>query len=86
MRNLLNVRSVAIAAILLLTATPSALAQDNTFTYTCEMFGVPAPEPLGDRENHSLSVGQPSMPGWTESVSGPHDPSPETGDATWLGG
>ena len=60
MYSLLNVRGAAIAAIALSTTAPSAFAQGNTFTYTCELVGVSAPEPLGDREGHAISVAEPS--------------------------
>jgi hypothetical protein len=38
---------------------PNAVAQENTITGTCQAVGANgAPEPLGDREGHGVSVGQ----------------------------
>jgi len=56
MRHLLNVCGIATAAIALAAVMPSAVAQQNAMTYTCRDVGVGPPEPLGDREGHSLSV------------------------------
>jgi hypothetical protein len=56
MRNLLMV--CGLAAIGLSTFAPTAGAQDNAFTLTCQSFGAGAPEALGDREGHSISVGE----------------------------
>ena len=56
MRHLLNVCGMATAAIALAAVMPSAVAQQNTMTYTCRDIGVAPPEPLGDREGHSISV------------------------------
>jgi hypothetical protein len=52
--NLRN-RGIALAAF-----APGALAQDNTFTSTCQGIGSSAPEPLGDREGHSIQTSQSS--------------------------
>jgi len=39
-----------------LAVAPAASAQEATFSQTCQYFGSPPkPEPLGDREGHSLS-------------------------------
>jgi hypothetical protein len=54
MHYLLNVCRIATAAIALAAAAPSAVAQENTFTLTCQDVGGGAPEPLGDREGHSI--------------------------------
>ena len=56
MHYLLNVCGIATAVITLAAAAPSADAQDNTFTLTCQNIGGGAPEPLGDRPDHSISV------------------------------
>ena len=58
MHYLLNVCGIATAAIGLAAAAPSAVAQENTFTLTCQNVGGGAPEPLGDRDGHSISVEQ----------------------------
>jgi hypothetical protein len=49
---------VATAAMTLLAAAPSALAQGKTFTehWVCQDVGGPMLEPLGDREGHSIEV------------------------------
>jgi hypothetical protein len=52
--------AVATAAIALGAFAPSAFAQETTVTATCQAVGGGAPEPLGDREGHSISVGQVS--------------------------
>ena len=48
---------VATAVIVVSAAASSALAQENTATYSCQDVGVGPPEPLGDREGHSITVG-----------------------------
>jgi hypothetical protein len=58
MRHLLNVCGIATAAVALAAVMPSAVAQENTFTYACQSVGNSAPEPLGDREGHAISVAQ----------------------------
>jgi hypothetical protein len=55
MRNLLKA-SGTVAAVAFAAFSPSAIAQENAMTYTCQDIGVGPPEPLGDREGHSLSV------------------------------
>ncbi len=54
-----NVWGIA-TAIIVLAAAPSAVAQENAFTFTCQNIGHGAPEPLGDREGHTISVGDVS--------------------------
>ena len=58
MRHLSNVCGIATAAIALAVVMPSALAQESTSTYTCQIVGNSAPEPLGDREGHAISVSE----------------------------
>lgn len=60
MRHLLNVCGIATAAIALAAVMPSAIAQESTFTYTCQTVGTAPPEPLGDREGHAISVSENS--------------------------
>jgi hypothetical protein len=56
MRSLPSICGVATAVIALSATAPSAVAQENTFTNTCQIVGgAPSPEPLGDREGHSIS-------------------------------
>jgi hypothetical protein len=56
MHYLLNVCGIATAVLTLAAAAPSAVAQDNTFTLTCQNIGGGAAEPLGDRPDHSILV------------------------------
>ena len=35
---------------------PNAVAQEITYTWTCQDVGTGAPEALGDREGHSISI------------------------------
>jgi hypothetical protein len=56
MHYLLNVCGIATAVITLAAAAPSAVAQDNTFTISCQNIGGGAAEPLGDRPDHSVLV------------------------------
>jgi hypothetical protein len=46
------------AAIAFAAFAPSALAQEDIIKYACQSVGNSAPEPLGDREGHSISVEQ----------------------------
>jgi len=60
MRYLLKASAIA-AAISFAAFAPGAVAQDNTVTGTCQAVGANgAPEPLGDREGHGISIGQVS--------------------------
>ena len=58
MHYLLNVCGIATAAIAFAAFAPSAVAQENIIKNTCQDVGVGPPEPLGDREGHSISVAQ----------------------------
>jgi hypothetical protein len=79
MNYLLNVCRIATAAIVLAAAAPSAVAQENTFTITCQDVGGGAPEPLGDREGHSILVSEYSC----RADSGPLSGGVWTGRAIW---
>jgi hypothetical protein len=58
MRHLLKACGIAAATVAALAvATPDAIAEENTYTFTCQGFGSGAREPLGDREGHAISVG-----------------------------
>ena len=59
MRYLLKASGIA-AAIALMAVAPSAVAQESTSTLACQDVGVSAPEPLGDREGHSILTSQTS--------------------------
>ena len=59
---------------------PNAVAQDNTITGTCQAVGANgAPEPLGDRDGHGISVGQISC----HIDSGPMKDGIVTGTFIW---
>src|SRR6516162_163549 len=59
---------------------PNAVAQDNTITGTCQAVGANgAPEPLGDRDGHGISVGQISC----HIDSGPLKDGIATGTYIW---
>jgi hypothetical protein len=79
MHYLLNVCCIATAAIALAAVAPRAVAQDNTFTITCQNVGSGAPEPLGDREGHSILVNDFSC----RADSGPLSGAVWTGRAIW---
>jgi hypothetical protein len=53
-RHLSGVAAVAIASAVF---APGAFAQEATSVWTCQDIGAPQPEPIGDREGHSLYVG-----------------------------
>ena len=54
MRHLLKACGIAAATVTALAvATPGAIAEENTYTFTCQGFGSGAHEPLGDREGHA---------------------------------
>ncbi len=55
MRYLLKASGIA-AAIAFMAIAPSAVAQEVTYTMTCQDVGAGAPEPLGDRQGHSISI------------------------------
>lgn len=48
---------VGIAAGVFAIWTPNAIAEENAFAFSCQEVGVGAPEQLGDREGHAISVG-----------------------------
>ena len=56
MHYLLRFCGIAIAIVALAAEAPSAAAQENTFTITCQNVGNGAPEPFADREGHSILV------------------------------
>ena len=68
------------AAIALLGVAPSAVAQENHFKITCQGIGPQgAPEPVGDRAGHAISVSQESCRIESGSWSG----AVLTGGTTW---
>jgi hypothetical protein len=58
---------------------PDAVAQEITSTLTCQDVGSGAPEPLGDREGHTITVGQYSC----RVDSGPMSGGIVTGTDVW---
>jgi hypothetical protein len=50
-----------LSVIALAMGSPSAIAQEKTtWIYTCQDIGASQPEPLGDKEGHSFSIGESS--------------------------
>jgi hypothetical protein len=70
---------IAIAIVALAAEAPGAAAQENTFTITCQNVGNGAPEPLADREGHSILVNDYSC----RADSGPLSGGVWTGRAIW---
>jgi hypothetical protein len=58
-QNLLRFSGLAAVALAFAAFAPSAVAQ-NVRVFTCQGVGGGPPEPLGDREGHSISVDQGS--------------------------
>jgi hypothetical protein len=79
MHNLPRFSSAAAAGIAFAVFAPSALAQENTTVWSCQDVGASQPEPLGDREGHSISVSHDSC----RTDSGPLAGSVETGTSVW---
>jgi hypothetical protein len=79
MHCLLNVCGLATAAIAFASFAPSAVAQENAFTLTCQNVGGGAPEPIEDREGHSILVNDYSC----RADSGPLSGGVWTGRAIW---
>ena len=49
---------------------PNAIAQEITYTWTCQTIGTDPPEALGDREGHSISVNVASCHSESDPMSG----------------
>jgi len=79
MRGLRNIVGIAAAGLAFVVVTPNAVAQETTFTSTCQEFGGGAPEQLGDREGHAISVGNYSC----RMDSGPLSGGVLTGTGIW---
>lgn len=79
MQDFLRSSGVAAAALALACFAPSAFAQENTTVWACQSVGVSPPEPLGDREGHTISVGQYSC----RAESGPLAGAVSTGTNMW---
>jgi hypothetical protein len=78
MRNLLKASGM-VTAIAFAAYAPSAVAQEITETDTCQAVGGGAPEPLGDREGHTISVDAYSC----RVDSGPLSGGVLTGSGIW---
>jgi hypothetical protein len=57
MSSFLHLGGVVAATATFAALAPSAIAQEAASVWTCQDIGAPQPEPLGDREGHSLFVG-----------------------------
>ncbi len=81
MRSLPSICGIATALIALSATAPSAVAQENTATLTCQDVGWDSgpPEPLGDRKGHGITVGQYSC----RVDSGPMSGGVSTGTIIW---
>jgi hypothetical protein len=69
MRYLMKGPGIA-AAIAFAAFAPDAVAQEITYTWTCQDVGSTAPEALGDREGHSISIDVASCHSESEPMSG----------------
>jgi hypothetical protein len=80
MQSLRNIFVLAAAGLAFAAVTPNAIAQEITFTSTCQEFGGGSPpEQLGDREAHAISVGNYSC----RMDSGPLAGGVLTGTGIW---
>ena len=79
MQNFLRFSGLAAAALAFAALAPSAVAQENTTVWACQAVPGSPPEPLGDREGHSISVGQYSC----RAESGPWAGSVGTGTSIY---
>jgi hypothetical protein len=81
MRSLPSICGIATALIALPATAPSAVAQENTATLTCQAIGrgEGPPEPIGDREGHGISVDEYGC----RVESGPMSGGVSTGTIIW---
>lgn len=79
MQNLLRIGGFTAAALAFAALAPGAVAQEKTTTWTCQGVGGGQAEPIGDREGHSLEVGQYSC----RAESGPWAGSVGSGTGIW---
>jgi hypothetical protein len=56
MRYLFNLTGIAIASTAIIAFAPRTFAQEVTYTITCQDVGAGTPEPLGDREGHTIAI------------------------------
>jgi hypothetical protein len=79
MSSFLHFSGVAAVAIASAAFAPAAFAQEATSVWTCQDVGAPQPEPIGDREGHSLFLGNFSC----RIEGGPLDGAVATGSDIW---
>jgi hypothetical protein len=79
MQKVLRISGSATAALAFAAFAPSAVAQENTTVWACQDVGGSPPQALGDREGHSISVGQYSC----RAESGPLAGGVSTGTNMW---
>jgi len=79
MQKLPDVCGITIAAIALSAFAPSAFAEEIISMSTCQVVGGSAPEPLGDREGHSIQFDEVSC----RVESGPLSGGVLTGTDIW---
>jgi hypothetical protein len=79
MQSFLRFSGTAAAVLAFAAFASSAVAQEKTTAWACQGVGGDPPEPLGDREGHSISVGQYSC----RAESGPWAGSVGTGTDMW---
>jgi hypothetical protein len=79
MQNFLRSCGLAAATLAFAAFAPMAIAQEKTTAYTCQGVGTDTPEPLGDREGHSLEAGQYSC----RAESGQQAGGVTTGTGIW---
>jgi hypothetical protein len=60
----------SLSMIVLALGAPSAIAQEITYTWTCQDVGIDPPEALGDKEGHSISVNLASCHSESEPMRG----------------
>jgi hypothetical protein len=78
MRNLLKASGI-VTALAFAGFAPGAVAQETSFKQICQEVGGNAPEPVGDREGHTITVSQYSC----RVDSGPMSGGVVTGTAIW---
>jgi hypothetical protein len=79
MSSFLHLSGFAAAAIGLVVLAPNAVAQEAASTWTCQDVGAPQPEPIGDREGHTIFVGSFSC----RIAGGALDGGVATGSDVW---
>jgi hypothetical protein len=81
MPSFLHLSGFAATALGLIALAPNSVAQEASSVWTCQDIGAPQPEPVGDREGHSIFVGFFSC----RIAGGPLDGAVATGTDIWEG-